>query len=227
MNFFNINTPIFQRKLSAFAIDDMPGLWRVHWQIGDIVLWSSFYTQHDQACMLWGCVSAAIFVTAQFVALSWTAQAILASIFTVVGLAGMVNLTWYFTKLDRLSWVLYGWIALMIVGMGLTDAGIFLHWGDVLLNLCPLWLGLSAIGYLLTGVIMQSRTFIVFGLVHLLAICALPHVGAWQQLTTGIVISSSVLLMAELQWDANGVCGYQSEQDAIDPTQLNIARLRG
>lgn len=39
----------------------------------------------------------------------------------------------------------------MLVGTLLTDLGIFLNWGFVLLNLCPIWLGLSALGYLGTG----------------------------------------------------------------------------
>lgn len=219
MTFFNLSLPIFKRKESAFAVPEMPGLRRVHWQIGDLVLWSSFYTQHDQACIVWGIVSAAIFTTAQFVPLSWTVQAVLSSLLTIGGVGGMMTLTWHFSRIERLNWVLYTWLGLMLAGIGLTDAGIFLHWGQVLLRICPLWLGLSAIGYVVTGIGMRSRTFILLGAVHLLTVWLLPLAAGWQQLVTGAVISSSVLLMAELQWDANGVCGYQQETaEAMLPT---------
>ena len=39
------------------------------------------------------------------------------------------------------------------------------------------------------------------GLIHLLGILVLPYVGAWQFLTTGGVMSFSLWLLAELQWD--------------------------
>jgi hypothetical protein len=210
MSFFNPEIPIFSRKQSADAIPDMPGVWRIHWCIGERTLWSSFYTRHDQACMLWSFLTAGIFAIAQFLPLSWTVQAIFSSVLTLFGVAGMVGLTWYFAQVERLNWVLYSWIALMLVGIFVTDLALFQHWGGVLLNVCPLWLGLSGIGYCITGIGMRSRMFILLGLLHGLAIWLLPLVAPWQQLTTGLVISLSVLSMAELQWDANGVCGYQT-----------------
>lgn len=231
MSFFNPDIPIFQRKQSAFAIEDLPGLWRVHWQIGNFIVWSSFYTRHDQACLLWGLISAAIFAVAQFVPLSWNTQALLSSVFTVFGVGGMVGLTWYFSQVERLNWVLYSWLVLMLSGIMLTDFSIFLHWGNVLLHICPLWLSLSAIGYLITGLGMRSRTFMLLAAVHLLTIWLLPYVAGWQQLTTGLVISCSVLLMAELQWDANGVCGYHAAhplpQGAKTDVLLNSAQQPG
>ncbi|MBD2089701.1 hypothetical protein H6F67_07525 [Microcoleus sp. FACHB-1515] len=210
MSFFNTEVPLFSRKPSADAIVQTPGLWRIHWKIGNRVLWSSFYTRHDQACILWGLLTAGIFAIAQFLPLSWTIQAIFASLMTLLGVGGMIGLTWYFAKVERLNWVLYSWIALMLIGISITDLALLQHWGQVLLNVCPLWLGLSGIGYAVTGIGMRSRMFLLLGVLHLIAIWLLPLVAPWQQITTGFVISFSVLLMAELQWDANGVCGYQT-----------------
>jgi hypothetical protein len=95
----------------------------------------------------------------------------------------------------------------MVLGLVITDLSIFLGWGDVLMYLCPLWLGLVAIGYFCTGVGMRSRTLMLLGLVHLLSIWILPYVGSWQFLTTGIIMGGSVLLLAEFQWDSSGTCG--------------------
>lgn len=207
MSFFNSEVPIITRKRSAYAIEDVPGLWRVHWQINSVTLFSSFYTRHDQACLLWGVISGGIFVAAQFLPVDWMSQAIFSSALTVVAIVGMVSLTWYFTAVERLTWILASWVILMLLGILVTDLSVFLGWGRVLVQICPLWLGLSAIGYWITGIGMRSRTFILIGLLHLFTIWILPYVGFWQPLTTGIIISGSVLYLAELQWDSNGVCG--------------------
>jgi len=96
---------------------------------------------------------------------------------------------------------------LMLLGLVITDLGIFLGWGTVLMHLCPLWLGLVAIGYLCTGFGMRSRTLMIIGLIHLLGIAILPYVGSWQFLATGIIMGGSVLVLAEFQWDSFGTCG--------------------
>ena len=54
----------------------------------------------------------------------------------------------------------------MLGGVPLTDLGIFLGWGQILIHLCDLWLGLSAIGYLCTGLGMRSRTLIISSIIH-------------------------------------------------------------
>ncbi|WP_242028286.1 hypothetical protein [Pseudanabaena sp. FACHB-2040] len=214
MSFFNFDTPIVSKKQSAFSIYDSPGLWRVHWQIKQRVIVSTFYTRHDQACLLWAAVSAAIFLAAQFLSLNWFAQAMMASGLTVLCVVGMVALTSHFSAEERLTWVLYGWSGLMLVGTLTTDLSLFLGWGEVLGHLCPLWLGISGIGYVITGLGMRSRAFMLIAAAHFLTIYILPHVGMWQPLTTGIVISGCALLIAEVQWDANGVCGYQAPLEA-------------
>ncbi len=210
MAFFNSETQIVQRKQSAFEIQDMPGLWRVHWQRGRFTFISTFYTQHDQACLLWGMTSAVIFVAAQFLPISWTTQTIFASGLTLIGIIGMIRLSWHFVSIEKIRWILYIWVGLMLSGCVITDLSLFLGWGRLLMQICPLWLGLTAVGYLCTGVGMRSRTIMILGFVHLFAIALLPHVGMWQPLTSGLVIGLSSLLLAELQWDADGVCGYQS-----------------
>lgn len=210
MNFFNPDIPLISRKKSAFAIQNMPGLLRVHWQIRQFVILSTFYTRHDQACLLWGGVSSGIFITAQFLPVSWLVQAIIASTLTLLSVIGTVALTWNFTAVERLTWVLYSWISLMVLGALITDLSILLHWGTVLLHICSLWLGLSAVGYLITGWGMRSRTLLFIGLLHLFTISLLPYFMGWQPLITGIVISGSAFLIAELQWDSYGVCGYQT-----------------
>jgi hypothetical protein len=226
MSFFNRDVPILARKRSAFDLKDAPGLWRIHWQVERFIILSTFYTRHDQACLLWGLVAAGIFITAQFLPLSWTVQAIFASTLTLGSVAGMVALTWYFTAVERLTWVLYSWVALMLIGTLLTDLGVFLQWGNLLVHICPLWLGLSAIGYGITGIGMRSRTFAAIAVLHLLTIWGLSYVGIWQPLTTGAVISGSALLIAELQWDANGVCGYQTTSETTDsPSNSPVSEI--
>ncbi|MBD3883695.1 hypothetical protein IFO70_18185 [Phormidium tenue FACHB-886] len=206
------------RKQSAFAIGDLPGLWRFHWRVNQQVILSTFYTRHDQACLLWAIVSAAIFITAQFLPMSWYAQAILASGLTLLSVMGMVMLTWYFTSAEGLTWLLYCWSFLMAIGMLITDLSFLLQWGQILGQICPLWLALSGAGYMITGVGMRSRAFLLIGIVHLLAIGILPAVGMWQPLITGIIISGSTLLVAEVQWDSHGVCGNKqiTEPERID-----------
>ena len=207
MTYFNPSAPLLCRKQSIFDLPEMPGLWRFHWQIGNITVFSTFYTRLDQACIVWGVISIVIFAAAQFLPISWLTQAVWWSALTVIGTVGMVVLTPSWLRTEGLGWVLDSWIFLMVFGLVLTDLSIFLGWGEVLTYLCPLWLGLVALGYLCTGLGMRSRTLILTGLIHLLSIGILPYVGTWQFLATGIVMGGSVLLLAEFQWDSSGTCG--------------------
>jgi hypothetical protein len=206
MSFFNPNAPLLCRKQNVFELPALPGVWRCHWQVGNITLFSTFYTQLDQACIVWGVISIIIFGTAQFVPLSWMTQAVWWSAFSLIGIVGMVALTPSWLK-EELGWVVNSWIILMLLGVIVTDLSIFLSWGEVLMNLCPLWLGLIALGYLCTGIGMRSRALMLTAIVHLLSIWILPYVGSWQFLATGLITGGSSLMLAELQWDSFGTCG--------------------
>ncbi len=207
MSFFNPDAPLLCRKKGVSDLPEVPGLWRLHLQIGNTTVFSSFYTRLDQACIVWGLISIVIFATAQFMPVDWITQAIWWSALTVIGTVGMVALTPSWLRTEGLGWVLDSWIFLMLLGLVITDLGIFWGWGQVLMNLCPLWLGLVGLGYLCTGVGMRSRSIILTGLLHLASIGILPYVGAMQFLATGIIMGGSVLLLAEFQWDSFGTCG--------------------
>jgi hypothetical protein len=206
MEFFNYDIPIISRKKLAIEWQNLPGIWCVRWQINHLTILSSFYTRHDLACLLWAIVSAGIFIIAQFATFSWLTQAYLASGLTGIGTVGMGYLTWRFTSVERLAWILYTWTALMLSGTVVTDLSFFLGWGVILCHICHFWLALIGIGYLITGVGMRSRAILLCSIIHFFAIGILPHVGRWQSLTTGAIVAGCVLLLAELQWDSNGVC---------------------
>jgi len=147
---------------------------------------------------------------AQFLPLSWTIQAGLATGLTGIGSLAMAWLAWRYTHLDQLAWILYTWLVLMVVGTVLTDLSVWNGWGTLLIRLCPLWLGLCGIGYFVTALGMRSRLILLYSALHFGAIALLPFFLPYQLLLTGTVISGSVILLAELQWDSNGVCDYQS-----------------
>ena len=201
MSLFNPTAPILRRKQHALDYQDRQGLWRIKVQIKDKTLFSGIYTRIDQVFVIWGLISATIFLTAQFTPISWMSQAIFWSVLTASGTVAMVLLTHFWVAVERLRWVLYFWVSLMLSGLALTDLGIFLGWSQVLMNLSHLWLGLSALGYLGTGLGMGSRAFIVSGMIHLLGIALLPYVGGWQFLTTGVLMVANLFIFAESQWD--------------------------
>jgi hypothetical protein len=215
----NPRSPVLRRKRSAYDIEDLPGLWRVHWQFGKTTLLSTFYTRIDQACLLWGIISAIIFISAQFVPIDWQTQAVIWSGLTLLGIVAMVELARYWRDVEPLSQVIDAWVGLMLIGLALTDLSICLSWGWLMAQLCALWLGLDALGYFYTGVKMRSRAFAVVGLFHLLGIVILPYAGGWQFLTTGLLTGISALLLAELQWDAGDVCQHVKAMQG-EPTDL-------
>jgi hypothetical protein len=116
--------------------------------------------------------------------------------------------------------VLYGWLILILLGLLLTDLGIFLGWGKVLANLCPLWLGMSGIGYLGTGLALRSRPRLAASVFHLLGILILPYTIGWSFLFTGAVMVFSLLVLAELQWDMQHEINYA----ALIPKQHDLDR---
>ncbi len=225
MRFFNPSEPILRSKQEALDFQDRQGLLRIHWQVGRATLFSRFYTRIDQVFLLWGLISAAIFITAQFLPLSWVIQAGLWSALTLIGTVGMVVLTHFWVKVERLRWVLYCWVILMLAGVLLTDLSIFLSWGQVLMRLCPMWLGLSALGYFCTALGMRSRAFTLASIVHLIGIAVLPCMGGWQFVTTGIVMATSLLLFAEIQWDMRPPIAYNvltPEQKRFNEEQYQL-----
>lgn len=207
MTYFNPNAPLLSQKQDVLELPDIPGLWRCHWKVGNLTLVSTFYTPLDQVCLIWGVISLVIFATAQFFPISWMTQAVWWSVLSVIGTGMMVALTPSWLRTDGLGWVIDSWVALMLLGLVVTDLSIFLGWGQVLMHLCPLWMGLVALGYVGTGLGMRSRTLILTGLVHLLSMAILPYVGAMQFIATGIIMGGSSILLAVFQWDSFGTCG--------------------
>jgi hypothetical protein len=201
MTFFNTAEPILRPKQEALDFQDRQGLLQLKLRIKNKTLFSTIYTRIDQVFVFWGLISALIFITAQFTPISWITQAIFWSVLTVIGTAAMIVLTHFWVKVERLRWVLYAWVVLMLGGVLVTDLGIFCGWGQVLMHLSHLWLGLSAIGYFCTGVGLRSRAFIVSGIFHLLGIAILPYFMGWQFLTTGLIMTANLLVFAESQWD--------------------------
>ncbi|MEG4529035.1 hypothetical protein [Microcoleus sp. D2_18a_D3] len=201
MTFFNYSVPPLRRKQLNIELQDLEGLWQVQFPLGKDRFYSQFYTCLDRTCLLWSLLLIAMFGTAQFFSVSWMLQAGLWSALSLVGTAAMVSMTYSWVKIERLIWVLYGWVILMLLGLVLTDLAIFLTWGKVLANLCPLWLGMSGIGYLGTGFAVRSRALLAASLFHLLGILILPYTGGWLFLFTGAIMVFSLLVLAELQWD--------------------------
>ncbi|BDA72575.1 hypothetical protein RIVM261_008830 [Rivularia sp. IAM M-261] len=201
MTFFNYSVPPLRRKQATLDIHDIKGLWLVNWQIGSFRLYSNFYTRIDQAFLVWSLLLIPMFITAQFLPVDWSLQATLWSILSFVGTIVMMSWSHYWVKRRQVEWLLYLWAALMLIGIILTDLGISFGWGEILLNLCPLWLGLSATGYLCTGLAVRSRTLLITGAVHLLGIYILRFIGEWQFLATGALMAFCLLLLAEFEWD--------------------------
>lgn len=224
-NFFQ---PLLREKQQELDFQDLQGLWQINWKIRNVTLYSGFYTRIDRVFIIWGAIALGIFTTAQFFPISWTTQAIVWSGLTLSGTVSMVSLAWFWVCVERLRWVIYCWALLMLTGVALTDCGIFLGWGAVLLHLCPLWLGLSGIGYFCTGLGLRSRALFMTGLIHLLGILVLPYVGAWQFLTTGSVMGFSLWLLAELQWDMRLPIEYAlltPEQKQFNQQQHQLRQL--
>jgi hypothetical protein len=202
--------PIFRCKQAAIDVQDLEGLLRIHWQIKDLTLYSSFYTRIDQVFLLWGFITAIIFFTAQFVPIDWATQAPIWSILTLLGTVGTVRLAWYWVTVEQLRWVVYCWVGLMLGGLVLTDLAIFgIGWSDLLMYLCPLWLGLSGVGYLCTAWGLRSRSFFLGSIVHFLAIALLFYLPQAQYSIAGMITSGMLFLLAEVQWDMQPSSSYE------------------
>ena len=60
---------------------------------------------------------------------------------------------------------------------------------------------MSAVGYLVTGLGLRSRALLIAATIHLLALVALPYFIGWQFLLTGLVMTTNLLFLAQVQWD--------------------------
>jgi hypothetical protein len=201
MLLFNSAEPIIRRKQHALDFQDRQGLLRLRLHINNKTLFQSVYTRIDQVFVFWGLITAVIFFTAQFAPINWMIQAAFWSGLTIIGTVGMITLTHFWVQVERLRWVLYAWTVLMLSGVAITDLGIYYGSGMVLMHLCEMWLGLSAVGYFCTGVGLRSRAFMIAGLFHLVGIGILPLCVGWQFMTTGMVMTVNLLMFAETQWD--------------------------
>lgn len=201
MVLFNSAEPIIRRKQHALDFQDRQGLLQLKLKISNKTLFNNIYTRIDQVFVVWGLITAVIFFTAQFAPIDWITQSFFWSVLTGVGTIGMAILTYFWVKVERLRWVLYSWIVLMLGGVTITDLGIIQGWSFVLMHLCQLWLGLSALGYFCTGWGLRSRAFMIAGMFHIFGISILPFCTGWQFLATGLVMTANLLVFAETQWD--------------------------
>ncbi len=201
MPLFNSAQPIIRPKQHALDFQDRQGLLKLKLQISNKTLFHNIYTRIDQVFVVWGLITAIIFFTAQFAPIDWITQATFWTILTGVGTVGMTILTHFWVKVERLRWVLYSWIVLMLGGVAITDLGIYYGSGTILMHLCDLWLILSAVGYFCTGIGLRSRAFVISGLFHLAGMAILPLFIGWQFLVTGLMMTANLLMFAETQWD--------------------------
>ena len=208
MTFFNYSVPPLRRKELNMDVQELEGLGQVQFPLGKDRFYSKFYTGLDRACLMWSLLLIPMFGTTQFFPVSWMLQAGLWSAIGLGGTAAMVSMTYSWVKIERLTWALYGWVILMLLGLVLTDLGIFLCGEKVLANLCPLWLGMSVIGYFGTGFAVRSGALLAASFFHLSGILILPYTGGWPFLFTGAVMVLSLLVLAELQWDMRHSINY-------------------
>ena len=201
MNLLHSTKPILRRKQRDIYCQEYQSLVSLYLKIAGKTLYSGLYSCLDQVLIIWGLIVGAIFVTAQFLPISWTTQAIVWSILTLAGTLSMMILTHFWVKQQQLNWTLYLWVMLMVSGVILTDCSIFLGWGWLLIHLSHLWLGLCSLGYIITALGLSSRALLLVGLGHLLGLFILPYVMGWQFLATAVIMVVSLLVLAETQWD--------------------------
>ncbi|WP_287128493.1 hypothetical protein [Candidatus Cyanaurora vandensis] len=201
MTFFNPVEPVLRCKQHELAFQDAEGCLHLQWRVGYITLLDSFYTRIDQVFVVWGLLTLVIFGTAQFLPLDWALQAMLWTGLSLVGAGAMVILSWFWVVVERVAWLLGAWVGLVVLGLAVTDLSIFYVWGDVLLHLGPLWLGLMGVGYLVTGTTLRSRALVLTAVVHGLSALVFFFFTDWQFLGAGLVQAGSLFLLSECQWD--------------------------
>ena len=193
--------PIFQLKKKLVDPVDLHGVLHIRLGIHNRTFLSTDLTRLDQALILWGTVTGAIFLIAQSFPIDWRLQAVAWSVLSCVAIGVCGWLTWFWVITRNQRWILYGWSLLVLVGLGLTDYAIFGGSGLLLSHLCLIWLGISALGYVVTGIGMQAPALILIGMVHLCTAAGLPLVPVWNFLLTGVVMSSSLFCLAAFYWE--------------------------
>ena len=163
------------------------------------------FTYIDQAFILWGVASIVIFSIAQFSLLGWATQATIDAAITGACIACTSGLTWKIAREENLRWVVFLWAALMSGGMVLTAYGIFCGVGVILIDLCPIWLGICALGYTAMGVKMRSYSFTAAAIVHGIGIFGISLVPAWQFLASGLVMALTLFFFSVVPWDMRSV----------------------
>ena len=196
----------FRDTLEAFrdesvGMPNIGGLLETHLR-QRIQNWSGFcFSFIDQAFLIWGGVTLVIFLTGQFSSVSWMIQAAFDAALTGAGIASTSGLVWSLIDDERLNWVIFLWAGLMTAGMVVTAYGIYGCISIIMVSLCPLWMGLCALGYGVMAVGMRSHAFTAACLVHTSAIALLYHQPSWQYLTTGLVISLTLFFFSVVPWD--------------------------
>lgn len=230
MSFFNPEAPLIRIKQKDLDIQDLQGIWNIHLKIDTKTLLRRVYTRIDQVFIIWGVITAIIFTTAQFLPIDWSTQAMIWTPLTFVGTICTIVFTHYWAKVERLSWVIYFWSSLMMAGVAITDWGVYQSQANILVHLCPIWLGLCSVGYIATALGLRSRALLLTGIAHLLAIAALNYLEGWQFLATGMVMGSSLILLAEMQWDMrppidNTILTQQQKQFNQEQQQLRRSAI--
>ena len=214
MTFFELQDPFRSQFLwsqygRALAMQDLGGLLKVHWRKRmTAVACCMTFTEIDQAFVLWGLATLVIFSLAQFSHMSWNHQAIVDAAITGAAIANTSGLTWPIAIIAKLRWVVCLWAVLMAIGVVLTAHGIFSGVGWILLNLCPLWLGLCAVGYAAMAVGMRSRCFAAAAIVHAFAALGIDHLSLYQFAGSGLVIALTLFFFSVVPWD------MQAEEEA-------------
>ncbi|MEM9148955.1 MAG: hypothetical protein AAGB19_00590 [Cyanobacteria bacterium P01_F01_bin.3] len=202
-DFNNIST--LYSKPEALSMQDLNGLLRVHLkqipQKAALELPRICFTEIDQAFLIWGWMTMAIFSLAQFSTLSWTTQALIDSAITGISVATTAGLTWKLASEERLRWVVFLWSGLMMTGMLATSYGIFHGVIVILANLCLLWLSLCVVGYGAMGIWMRSRAFSASCIVHILAIIGLHYYPSFQFVGSGLVMAATLFFFSFVPWD--------------------------
>ncbi|MGD1856257.1 MAG: hypothetical protein ACFB2W_18605 [Leptolyngbyaceae cyanobacterium] len=192
---------IFQLKQSLADPVDLHGVIKIQLGRPTQPFISTYLTRLDQALIVWGLVTAAIFLIADSYYFDWYTQAVVWSVLSCIVTLISGRLTWFWVTTRNQRWIVYSWSLLVIAGLGLTDYSIFSGWGTLLRHLCALWLGISAVGYIITGIGIRAQALIVIGIVHILTIGGLMLLPVSQFLITGMVMSISLFLLAGFHWE--------------------------
>ncbi len=247
MTSFDLSEPLLPPYPETVGMQDLNGLLKAHaeqqqaahpglarlLQFPALSLSFSF-SQLDQAFLVWGAIALAIFSLAQFGSMSWMTQSLLDAALTGIGIVSTSKLTWRIACSERLKWVVCLWAVLMMGGMIATAYGIFCSSSPsavlILLNLCPLWLGLCAVGYLAMSIGLQSRCFGAASGVHGAAIAALSLYPHNQFLMTGLVMALTLFFFSVVPWDmraaeAEELCGLQIRELEIREPEIREPKI--